>query len=199
MDLFATRHNNKLAEFVSPVPDPREVAVDALSIPWDRRWIYAYPPTALMQRVLHKLMHSDRMSNAAGGSTSALPAVAFNAPRVACGLSTGGAAISATPETTSVRSVPQPSRTGSSVRMELIQRGSPERQFSEAVAHRLCQTVRASIAGIYDCKWRVYEGWCRTELINPLQATLQQSAEFFEFLCSTRKLAPSTIKVTDQL
>ena len=44
--------------------------------------------------------------DAAGGSTSTLPAVASNAPRAACGLSTEGAAISATPETTSVRSVP---------------------------------------------------------------------------------------------
>lgn len=48
-ELFATRHNNKLAAFVSPVLDPWAVAVDALSIPWDRRWVYAYPPTALMQ------------------------------------------------------------------------------------------------------------------------------------------------------
>ena len=60
MDLFGTRHNNKLTEFVSPVPDSLAVAVDVLSIPWDRRWVYAYPPTALMQRVCHKLVHSDQ-------------------------------------------------------------------------------------------------------------------------------------------
>ena len=60
LELFATRHNNKLAAFVSPVLDPWAVAVDALSIPWDRRWVYAYPPTALTQRVLHKLVHSDQ-------------------------------------------------------------------------------------------------------------------------------------------
>ncbi len=60
LDLFTTRHNNKLLAFVSPVPDPRAVAVDALSIPLDRHWVYAYPPTALMQRVLHKLVHSDQ-------------------------------------------------------------------------------------------------------------------------------------------
>ena len=41
LDLFATRHNHKLPAFVSPVPDPKAVAVDALSIPWDRQWVYA--------------------------------------------------------------------------------------------------------------------------------------------------------------
>ena len=48
--------------------------------------------------------------------------------------------------------------------------------------------------GIYDCKWRVSESWCRTEQISPLKAFVQQLADFFEFLFSSRKLAPSTIK-----
>ena len=34
IDLFATRFNNKLPLFVSPVPDPLVTAVDALSLPW---------------------------------------------------------------------------------------------------------------------------------------------------------------------
>ena len=34
IDLFATRFNNKLPLFVSPVPDPMATAVDALSRPW---------------------------------------------------------------------------------------------------------------------------------------------------------------------
>ena len=134
------------------------------------------------------------VSNSAGGSTSTLPTVAFNAPRVACGLSMGGATTSATPETTSVRSVPQPFQTGSSVRMEVVESGLRERQLSVAVAHCLCQTYRAFTAGIYDCKWRVYESWCRAEQISPLQATVQQLAKFLEFLFSTRKLALSIIK-----
>jgi len=54
LDLLATRHNNKLAAFVSPVPNPRAVAVDALPIPC------AYSPTALMQQVFDKLVHSDQ-------------------------------------------------------------------------------------------------------------------------------------------
>ena len=193
MGLFATRHNNKLTAFVSssrPLGSSSGCSINslgpALGICLSSNCADA---TGTSQVGAFR-----PVSNAAGGSTSTLPAVASNAPRVACGLSTGGAAISATPEITSVRSVPQPSRRGSSVRMELIERGLRERQFSEAVAHRLCQTVRAFATGIYDCKWRVYESWCRAEQISPLQATVQQLAEFLEFLFSTRKLAPSTIK-----
>ena len=45
---------------VGPVPDPQAVAVDALSIPWHRRWVYAHPSAALMQRALHNLVHLDQ-------------------------------------------------------------------------------------------------------------------------------------------
>ncbi len=71
----------------------------------------------------------------------------------------------------SVGSISQPSQT--SVRLELIHGGL---QFSAAGGYRLCQTDIASTAGIYDCKWGVYEGWCRTEQISPLKATVQQLA-----------------------
>ena len=37
VDLFATRFNNKLPQFVSPVPDPQAWAVDALSLAWENQ------------------------------------------------------------------------------------------------------------------------------------------------------------------
>ena len=42
IDLFATRFNNKLPLFVSPVPDPLATAVDALSLPWEDLDAYAF-------------------------------------------------------------------------------------------------------------------------------------------------------------
>ena len=52
MDLFATRFNNKLPQFVSPVPDPIAWAVDALSLPWEDLDLYAFPPVAILGKVL---------------------------------------------------------------------------------------------------------------------------------------------------
>ena len=43
IDLFATRFNNKLPLFVSPVPDLLASAVDALSLPWEGLDAYAFP------------------------------------------------------------------------------------------------------------------------------------------------------------
>ena len=55
IDLFATRFNNKLALFVSPVPDPLATAVDALSLPWEDLDAYAFPPVAILGKVVEKL------------------------------------------------------------------------------------------------------------------------------------------------
>ena len=55
LDLFATRFNTKLSQFVSPVPDPSAWAVDALSLSWENLDPYAFPPTALLNRVLSKI------------------------------------------------------------------------------------------------------------------------------------------------
>ena len=55
VDLFATRFNNKLQQFVSPVPDPQAWAVDALSLSWEGLDPYAFPPAAILGKVVEGL------------------------------------------------------------------------------------------------------------------------------------------------
>ena len=57
-DLFATRFNNKLPQFVSPVPDPLAVAVDALSLPWENLDAYAFRPAAILGKMVERLQDS---------------------------------------------------------------------------------------------------------------------------------------------
>lgn len=56
VDLFATRFNHRLSVYVSPVRDPAAWARDALAISWKGLDAYAYPPTALIPRVLAKFL-----------------------------------------------------------------------------------------------------------------------------------------------
>ena len=50
VDPFATRLNNKLALYISPVPDQN--AWNALNINWSGLTAYVYPRTALLHRVI---------------------------------------------------------------------------------------------------------------------------------------------------
>ena len=55
IDLFATRFNNKLPLFVSPVPDPLALAVNARSLSWEDLDSYAFPPVAILGKMVAKL------------------------------------------------------------------------------------------------------------------------------------------------
>ena len=52
IDLFATRFNNKLPLFVSPVPNPLATAVDALSLSWYDQEAYPFPLSAILGKAV---------------------------------------------------------------------------------------------------------------------------------------------------
>ena len=55
VDMFATKYNCKLAQYVSPVPDPNVWAVDVLTVSWENLDMYAFPPVSLLGKVVSKL------------------------------------------------------------------------------------------------------------------------------------------------
>ena len=55
MDLFATHLNHKLPLYMSPIPDPKAWDIDGLNIDWTGLTAYAYPPMALLHRVIQKI------------------------------------------------------------------------------------------------------------------------------------------------
>ena len=55
MDLFDTKLNHRLQNYVSLVQDPLAWAVDAFSITWNDMLGYAFPPTKLIPEVLSKI------------------------------------------------------------------------------------------------------------------------------------------------
>ena len=55
VDMFATLSNPHLPRFMSPIPEPRALAVDALSQDWQGRSMYMFPPFPLLNKVMLKL------------------------------------------------------------------------------------------------------------------------------------------------
>ena len=58
IDLFATSLTARLPVYFSPASDPRAARTDALLQPWDDLQAYAFPPIAIIRRVLLKLRSS---------------------------------------------------------------------------------------------------------------------------------------------
>ena len=59
--LFATCLNAKLPLYCSLVPDPQAVFEDAFRHPWDDLDLYAFPPFALVGRVIARVQQSSRV------------------------------------------------------------------------------------------------------------------------------------------
>ena len=62
IDLFATALTARLPVYFSPASDPRAAGTDALLQPWDDLQAYAFPPIAIIRRVLLKLRSSKTAS-----------------------------------------------------------------------------------------------------------------------------------------
>lgn len=56
IDLFASRLNAQLPNYVAWQPDPGCVAVDAFTIPWDTKIFYAFPPFSQIPRCVQKII-----------------------------------------------------------------------------------------------------------------------------------------------
>ena len=61
VDLFATRENTKCLTFVSPHLDRMAIDCDALNISWERRIAYAFPPRAILGKVVAKIRETNEL------------------------------------------------------------------------------------------------------------------------------------------
>ena len=55
IDMFASRHNNKLTNYVSWKADTHAFAIDAFNMSWNKELIYCFPPFSLIGKVLKKM------------------------------------------------------------------------------------------------------------------------------------------------
>ena len=191
VDLFATRFNNKLPQFVSPVPDPQAWAVDALSLSWENLDPYTFPPAAILGKVVEKLQDypCNRIILIAPGWPNMpwfwdLVAISTQIPLFAQPTQLGLSAIQPNPAQESVK--PEP--TCLAPRATAIEQG-----FSEAVAARIEAPQRRSTRIVYEAKWTIFTKWCLSNQVDFRAPPLKAIADFLLHLFQDRKLQPGTI------
>ena len=189
IDLFATRFNHKLPQFVSPVPDSLAVAVDALTLPWEDLDAYAFPPTAILGKVVEKLLDSPckRLVLIAPGWPN-MPwfwDLVNMSKQVPLSLPNLLTAIQSDPSQKS----DQPKSPCLAPRATKIK----EQGFSEAVAARIEAPQRRSTRSVYEAKWTIFKKWCVTSQVDFRSPPIKSVADFLMYLFEDKKLQPSTI------
>ena len=155
VDLFATHLNHKLPLYVSPIPDPRAWNIDALNINWTNLTAYAYPPTALLHKVIHRDSHRLARDALVLGPSAALNRDPTTTPSV-----------NDPTQTVPQLCVPQQSTTAEPPRLVSRSGQLQEQGFSVEVAERIAAPQRSSTRTIYRSKWALFEKWCRENSVD---------------------------------
>ncbi|CAG2189804.1 unnamed protein product [Mytilus edulis] len=193
IDLFATSLNHKLLTFVSPVPDPKSFAVDAMSLSWERNvrvrlpsFQVSLPSTSENSR--GKLQDHSYCSSMAKTVLVSRPSAPFMC------LSSSSTSETRPSVSNQGQGSLSKSRKTSSTRLASLRVSLRKRGFSEGATKHLTKSVRDSTSIVYDAKWSIFSDWCSEREIDPFQVTVQQLADFLVFLFESKGLCPSTIK-----
>ena len=145
---------------MSPVPDPLAIAVDALSLPWEDLDAYAFPPAAILGKVVEKLQDTP---------CKRIIVIAPGWPNM--------------PWFWALQSDPsQKSDKSESPCMAPRASAIKEQGFSEAVAARIEAPQRGSTRSVYEAKWSVFTKWCLTHQVDFRAPPVKSVADFLMYL-----------------
>ena len=194
VDLFATRFNNKLPQFVSPVPDPQAWAVDALSLSWEYLDPYAFPPAPILGKVVEKLQDypCNRIILIAPGWPN-MPwfwdLVAMSSQIPLC--------LPSIPNLVSqpFNQVLHRNLSNLNLHAWLLE---PQQSRSKASLRQWQHGLRLlkeiwSTRSVYEAKWTIFTKWCLSNQVDFRAPPLKAIADFLLHLFQEKKLQPSTI------
>ena len=194
VDLFATRFNNNLPQFVSPVLLRSTSLGSACS-------------QAVLGRSGPICLPTSHHLGQSGGEVAGLPVQQnnYDCPRVAQNalvLGSGGhvqpnlslPAQSAQLIDSTIQPDPtQESGESESTRMAPSASAVKEQGFSEAVAARIEAPQRGLTRSVCEAKWTIFTKWCLSNKVDFMSPPLKAIADFLLYLFQDRKLQPSTI------
>ena len=183
VDMFATVHNTHLPQFMSPIPEPRALAIHALSQDWQGRSMYMFPPLPLLNKSIQKIRSTQEGE------------VILIAP--------WWPSQWWFPQLDHPRTIPvayfqnrDMSRMASRIspRMEALTQHYQEAGFSKEVSRLAAAPRRPLTNRMYNQRWPHFAHRATGQGIHPLGPTAAQIAAFLYYLFDTHGLSPQTIK-----
>ena len=193
IDLFATCLNAKLPLYCSLVPDPQAVFEDEFRHPWDDLDLYAFPPFALVGRVIARVQQSSRVAMTLVAPLwpekewfadllllltqppLALPCLDKLLRQPHCSLFHQG-----------VHAL--------KLHAWRLKRHYQKSGFSGRAARVLSGVLRESSSRLYQSRWKIFCGWCRGRGVAPVNATVPVVVDFLIHLRQDKGLSVSAVK-----
>ena len=194
IDLFATSLTARLPVYFSPASDPRAAGTDALLQPWDDLQAYAFPPIAIIRRVLLKTEVIEELRVDSHSSVLASEGLVSRPSGTVIRRSHHTVRSKRSAKTAPLPPVPPKSAYASADCMATLKRFAIQAGFSPAVAGQLIFSRRLSTRLNYQARWGTYRKWCKDFGHRSSSPSIAKIADFLTYMFKTKGAALSTIK-----
>ena len=191
IDLFATCLNAKLPLYCSLVPGPQAIFEDAFRHPWDDLDLYAFPPFALVSRVIAGVQQSSRVAMTLVAPLWPEKEWFADLLLLLTQTTPGSALLGQTASATPLQSVSSRHPRTEASRVETLKRHYRKLGFSGRAARVLSGVLRESSSRLYQSRWKIFCGWCRGRGVAPVNATVPVVVDFLIHLRQDKGLSVS--------
>ena len=190
VEMFTTVYNTHLPQFMSPVPVPRALGIDALSQDWQGRSMYMFQLFPLLYN-----SHSEAQDHSDMRGDSPLVAITTMDSTSTTSVCGPPMLISIPPRPAVTTGIYLERQVVPSACMEALMQHYHAAGFLREVSKLAAVHRRPSTNRMYDNRWLRFANWATGKGFDPLGPTAAQIAAFLYELFDTHGLSPQTIKV----
>ena len=195
IDLFATALTARLPVYFSPASDPRAAGTDAFLQPWDDLQAYAFPPIAIIRRVLLKLRSSKNCELTLIAPFLASEGLVSRPSGTVIRRSHHTVRSKRSTKTAPLPPVPPKSAYASADCMATLKRFRHPSRFSLLRWLDNLSSVEDCPTRLnYQARWGTYRKWCKDFGHRSSSPTIAKVADFLTYMFKTKGAALSTIK-----
>ena len=193
IDLFASRLNAQLPVNCSLVPDDQAALEDAFRHPWDNLDVYAFPPFALLGKVLSRVRQS-RNCSMTGSSSLGRQGLVRGSTATADASTSRSASVGRRRSPAPQRSPPPRRPRVETSRVATVKQLLRKSGFSRGAASDMSRCVRESTSNVYQSKWLAFCNWCRGRGVAPVSASVPLIVDFFRHLVRDKGLSVPAVR-----
>ena len=193
IDLFASRLNAQLPVYCSLVPDDQAALEDAFRHPWDNLDVYAFPPFALLGKVL-SLVRQSRNCSMTGSSSLGRQGLVRGSTAPADASTSRSASVGRRRSPAPQRSTPPRRPRVETSRVATVKQLLRKSGFSRGAASDMSRCVRESTSNVYQSKWLAFCNWCRGRGVAPVSASVPLIVDFFRHLVRDKGLSVPAVR-----
>ena len=186
--LFATSANHRCSIYFSPFRDPRSAGTDAFLQSWDSLQAYAFPPVAVIPRVLAKLRASK------GTELTLVTPHWAQRPWFSVLVQLSLAPPVFLPSRPDLLRLPRSRHIYSDLRRLRLHAWRLSSDLPEPLASPPLSRGSLRWRAVYQVRWSIYRGWCHSNGHSVSCPTWAKVADFLYWLRYTRGLSVSSLR-----